>query len=73
MKEVENVHGETVSLLRHKFRKDHMHEYGSLCMSDLFTFQQLATHTVEPDMTSKRGNKKGLDQNLINLIKSKKF
>ncbi len=43
-----------------------MHEYGSLCMSDLFTFQQLATHTVDPDMTSKRGLKNGLDQNLIN-------
>ena len=41
-------------------------------MNDLFTFKELATQTVEPNYNRKRGNKKGLDQQKINQIKSKK-
>ncbi len=70
-KEIENIHGEIVSLMRHKFRKSNINEYGGLCLNDLFTERELATSTVEPSMTSKRGNKKALNQNSINLIKSK--
>jgi hypothetical protein len=70
-KEIENIHGEVVSLLRHKFRKSNINEYGSLCLSELFTERELATSTVEPSMTTKRGNKKALNQHSINFIKSK--
>ena len=61
--------GETVRLMRHRWNPSNINTIGTDCLEDLFTYKELATHTVEPNLSSKRGNKKALDQAKIDLIK----
>ena len=57
--------------MRNKWNNKNINEFGLDCMSDLFSFKDLASKTVEPNFNNKRGNINPLVQNKINMIKSK--
>ena len=58
--------------MRNNWNQKNINEFGLDCLADLFTFKELATKMVEPSLKNKRGNKKALDQDKVNLIKSNK-
>ena len=58
--------------MRNKWNNKNINEFGLNCLDDLFTFEELAKKTVEPNYRHKKGNKNALDQKKIDLIKSKK-